>query len=354
MLRATTDTLDEGRATNTRVIDEQWLTEARNELMAMAPWLMGLSVHDDARWATLQQPAERGATCREEKLAKRVIWVECALRMMLVAGVDADEGWDEAMQLTLEEKPNADKDLSVPSQLAAVASGTLSNAHRYFTGGNATQARTQAASAAATRADVWKRWYGMAEARKEGVFFEGTKANERMKQSEKLGHGVGIRGGVRSPGGKMARTAPWNDTGKCAGDLYAARMEVDGSHVTAALGVITEVRRTQKWAEAALAECGFGKTLGEAVEVILNVVSPALQPGEHESEAKATARGGYEERCARMGWASDIGSGGEFVKAVTGRERITAVEAGHQGAGRGAEGRSPPKKGARASRGHPG
>ena len=58
----------------------------------MAPWLMGLGVHDDARWATLQQPAERGATCSEEKLAKRVIWVECALRMMLVAGVDTDEG----------------------------------------------------------------------------------------------------------------------------------------------------------------------------------------------------------------------------------------------------------------------
>ena len=135
MLRATIDTLDEGRATNTRVIDEQWVTEARNELMAMAPWLMGLSVYDDARWATLQQPAERGATCSEEKLAKRVIWVECALRMMLVAGVDTDEGWDEAMQLTLEEKPNADEDLSDPSQLAAVASETLSNAHRYFTGG---------------------------------------------------------------------------------------------------------------------------------------------------------------------------------------------------------------------------
>ena len=53
------------------------------------------------------------------------------------------------MQLTLEEKPNADEDLSDPSQLAAVASATLSNAHRYFTGGsNATQARASAASAA--------------------------------------------------------------------------------------------------------------------------------------------------------------------------------------------------------------
>ena len=93
MLRATIDVLDEGRATNTRVIDEQWVTEARNELMAMAPWLMGVSVYDDARWATVQQPAERGATCSEEKLAKRVIWVECALRMILVASVDTDEGW---------------------------------------------------------------------------------------------------------------------------------------------------------------------------------------------------------------------------------------------------------------------
>ena len=47
--------------------------------------------------------------------------------------MDTDEGWDEAMQLALEEKPNADEDLSDPSQLAAVASATLSNAHRYFT-----------------------------------------------------------------------------------------------------------------------------------------------------------------------------------------------------------------------------
>ena len=36
-----------------------------------------------------------------------------------------------------------------------------------------------------------------------------------------------------------------------------------------------------------------------------------------------------------------------------GNERIV-VEAAHQGAGRGAEERSPPKKGPRASRGHPG
>ena len=55
-----------------------------------------------------------------------------------------------------------------------------------------------------------------------------------------------------------------------------------------------------------------------------------------------------------MGWATDIGSGDDFVKAVTGRlERIVA-EAAHQGAGRGIEERSPPKKGPRTSRGHPG
>ena len=184
---------------------------------------------------------------------------------MLVAGVETDEGWDEAMQLALEEKPNADEDLSDPSQLAAVASETLSNAHRYFTGGsNATQARASAASAAATRVEVWRRWYSMAEARKEGVFFEGTKANGRMAQCEKDGHGVGIRGGARSSGGKMTRTAPWQHKGKCAGDLYAARMWVESCHVTAALDVIADVRRTQGWAEAALAECGFGKNTGRS------------------------------------------------------------------------------------------
>ena len=202
MLRATIDVLDEGRATNTRVIDEQWVTEARNELVAMAPWLLGVSVYDDARWATSQQPAERGATCSEGKMAKRVIWVECALRTMLVVGVDTDEGWDEATQLALEEKPNADKDLGDASQLAAVASTTLSDAHRYFTGSsNAAPSRAAAASAAATKGDVWRRWYGMVEARKEGVFFAGTKANERMARCEKDGHGVGFRDSARGVGG---------------------------------------------------------------------------------------------------------------------------------------------------------
>ena len=62
LLRATIDELDGERATKTRVIDEQWVTEARNELMAMAPWLIGLSLYGDARWATVQKPAERGAT----------------------------------------------------------------------------------------------------------------------------------------------------------------------------------------------------------------------------------------------------------------------------------------------------
>ena len=312
---------------------------------------MGVSVYDDARWATSQQPAERGATCSEGKLAKRVIWVECALRTMLVAGVDTDEGWDEAMQLALEEKPNADEDLSDSSQLAAVASATLPDAHRYFTGSsNAAPARAAAASAAATKGDVWRRWYGMAEARKEGVFFEGTKANERMARCEKDGHGAGFRGSARTPGDKMMRTEPWQDKGTCAGDLYAARMGIEHKHVTAALGVIAEVRSTQKWAEAALAACGFGEAMGEAVEVILNVVSPELQTGEHVSEANGAGRGGYEERCKRMGWATDIGPGDDFVTAVNGRlERIVA-EAAHQGAGRGSEERSPPKKGPRTSR----
>ena len=171
LLRATIDALDEGRATKTRGIDEQWVTEARNELMAMAPWLMGVSLYDDARWVTVQQPAERGATCSEEKLAKRVIWVECALRLMLIAGVDTDEGWDSAMQLALEDKPDADEDLSDPSQLAAVSNTTLSKAHRFYTGdSDTTQASAPAARAAETRAGIWRRWYGMAEARKEGVF----------------------------------------------------------------------------------------------------------------------------------------------------------------------------------------
>ena len=159
----------------------------------------------------------------------------------------------------------------------------------------------------------------MAKARMEGVFFEGTKANERMTQCEKSGHGVGIRDGTGSTGDQMARTEPWDDTGQCAGDLYAARMSVESGHVTAALEVIAGVRRTQDWAEAAMAECGFGATPGGAVEVILNAVSPEHEPGERESEAKYATRGSYEERCERMGWASDIEPGDEFVEAVTGR-----------------------------------
>ena len=190
--------------------------------------------------------------------------------------------------------PLADEDLSDSSQLAAVASATLSGAHRYFTrGSNATQARAAAASAAATWVDVWRRWYGMAEARKEGVFFGGTKANGRMAQCEKDGHGVGLRGSARAPGGKVVRTAPWQDKEMCAGDLYAARMRVESEHVTAALGVITDVRRTQGWAEAALAECGFGKTPGEAVEVILNVVCLGRRTGMPAASAAAnTVAGG--------------------------------------------------------------
>ena len=67
-----------------------------------------------------------------------------------------------------------------------------------------------------------------------------TKANGRMAQCEKDGHGVGFRGSERAPGGKMLRTAPWQDMGMCAGDLYAARMRVESKHVTAALGPIWE------------------------------------------------------------------------------------------------------------------
>ena len=354
LVRATIAALDEGRPTHTRVLDEQWVTEARDDLVAMAPWLMGVSVYGDARWAMSQEPAEKGATCSEEKLAKRVIWIECALRTMLVAGVDTDEGWDGAMQLTLEEKPSADEDLSDASQLAAVASATLTNAHRFFTEGlNATRARAAAASAAATKGDVWRRWYSMAETRNEGVFYEGTKANARMQQCEQDKHGVGVRGSKSVSGDKMRHTKPWQDDSTCAGDLYAACLGVESEHVAEALGMLAKVRGTQKWAEAALASCGFGTTTGEAVEVILNTVSPTLQAGEHESEAKGASRGSYEERCLRMGWATDIGTGDKFVTAVSGRLKRIVAEAAHQGAGRGGEERSPPKKGHRTSSGQP-
>ena len=81
---------------------------------------------------------------------------------------------------------------------------------------------------------------------------------------------------------------------------------------------------------------------------------PSLRAGEHESEAEGAARGGFEERSKRMGWATDIVTGKEFVKAVAGRLARIEAEAAHAGAGRGAEERSPPKKGPRVSRLHPG
>ena len=210
LLRATIDILDKNRAANTRVIDEQWLAEARNELMAMAPWLAGVSVCDDARWAMSQQLAERGATCSAGKLTKkRVIWAECALRTLLAAGVDTDEGWDEAMQLALDDKASAEEDLNDQVQLSAVTSKTLASAHRYFKGGFDTAwsspTRTGGASAAVTRGGVWRLWCNMAKARKEGVFFEGTQANERMIKCEAESHGVGIRGSVRNPGPRSRR-----------------------------------------------------------------------------------------------------------------------------------------------------
>ena len=95
--------------------------------------------------------------------------------------------------------------------------------------------------------------------------------------------------------------------------------------------------------------------MGDTVEATLSTVPPSLRAGEHESEAKGAARGSFEERSKRMGWATDIVTSEEFAKAVAGRlERIEA-EAAHAGAGRGAEERSPPpKKGPRVPRLHPG
>ena len=84
----------------------------------------------------------------------------------------------------------------------------------------------------------------MAEARKEGVFFGGTKLNERKIQCEKDAHGVGIRGSERMPGGKLPHTAPLPEKEGCAGDLYAAHMRIENEHVTEALEVIAGVRDT--------------------------------------------------------------------------------------------------------------
>jgi hypothetical protein len=260
LLRATIGILDKNRATNTRVIDEQWVAEARNELVAMAPWLAGVSICDDARWAMSQQLAERGATCSAEKLAKRVIWVECALRTLLVAGVDTDEGWDDAMQLALDEQASAEEDLNDQVQLSAVACKTLASAHRYFKDGFDTTwsspTRTGGASAAVTRGGVWRLWCSMAKARKEGVFFEGTKANERMIKCEADSHGVGIRGSVRNPGDKLPPTAPLPDKEGCVGDLYAAHMRVEKEHVAEALEATAGVREEFEWAAVAMAAGG--------------------------------------------------------------------------------------------------
>ena len=356
MLRATTRAMDDNQRASVRVMDEEWVCGAKNELLEIAPWLEAIVLDGDVRWPT-HSVAERGAKCTATKLARRVLWLECALRLLLVAGNGTDSDWDEAMKVDFGERRHAQEDLTDLLQLEAAGNATITRAYTVFVGGMRRMWDAHAIMRPddeidRTRKGVWEAWTGMAEEYELGVFSAGSKHAARKDAYERSAHGVGIRGSESVPGDMMVRTAPLPAQGAVTGDLYVARTSATNADMQAILAMVAEAK-TSEWAKAVTDMCSFGTPKGRALELVLNAVAPGLtaeqraarmcQSGVAEGAVVPALRGTSEERSKRMGWACDIRSGNELRKAVEGRVRRIVAEEQHTGAGRSSEERSPAK-----------
>ena len=83
------------RPAGRRTIDERWTAAARNAILKEAPWLAGVRMADDRRFPYSAEHAS-GRNCTAIKFAKRIMWVEMALRLWAVVGTGEVDGGDDA------------------------------------------------------------------------------------------------------------------------------------------------------------------------------------------------------------------------------------------------------------------
>ena len=81
------------RPAGRRTIDERWTAAARNAILKEAPWLTGVRMADDRRFPYSAEHAN-GRNCTAVKFAKRIMWVEMALRLWAVVGTGEVDGGD--------------------------------------------------------------------------------------------------------------------------------------------------------------------------------------------------------------------------------------------------------------------
>jgi len=124
------------RPAGRRTIDERWTAAARNAILKEAPWLAGVRMADDRRFPYSAEYAS-GRNCTAIKFAKRIMWVEMALRLWAVVGTGEVDGGDDArwrrvMSFTTEGEFVAEEDLTDGAQLTTACGADMAAARAYL------------------------------------------------------------------------------------------------------------------------------------------------------------------------------------------------------------------------------
>ena len=356
------------RPAGRRTIDERWTAAARNAILKEAPWLAGVRMADDRRFPYSAEYAS-GRNCTTVKFAKRIMWVEMALRLWAVVGTGEVDGgedarWRRVMSFTTEGDFVAEEDLTDEAQLTTACGADMAAARAYLA--QTWQRSVDAGSADLSVANVVHVWDAAMKEDKKGPYeYEATgddadggeevgpQATRRLKYSRSADGLVFVTAdGTR----KFVLTD--GEPGPHAFAPYEQMLGIETKHVTCGREAVkgaakgTErVSGSKEWLRDLFAECGEGEQLRDIAERIAATVAPGLTLAQRAARASAPVSSDVVARQKALGWTAELGTGEAWGAAVEMRVLHIQAEADHVGEGRTATMRSPLRVTARAGTG---
>ena len=356
------------RPTGRRTIDERWTAAARNAILKEAPWLAGVRMADDRRFPYSAEYAS-GRNCTAVKFAKRVLWIEMALRLWAVVGTGVVDGggdarWRRIMSFTTEGEFVAEEDLTDEAQLTTACGADMAAARSYLA--QAWQRNVDTGGADLSVASVLHVWDAAMKEDKKGPYeYEapdgdadggeevGPQATRRLKCSR------GAEGVVFvTADGARKFVLTDGEPGPHAFAPYEQMMGIETEHVKCGREAVKgaaqgaeRVSGSKEWLRDLFAECGEGEQLRDIAERMAATVAPGLALAQRAARASAPVSSDVVARQKALGWTSELGSGDAWGAAMKMRVLHIQAEADHVGDGRTATMRSPPRVTARAGTG---
>ena len=288
---------------------------------------------DDRRFPYSAEYAS-GRNCTTVKFAKRVLWVEMALRLWAVVGTGGvgggdDARWRKIMSFTTEGEFVAEEDLTDEAQLTTACGADMAAARAYLA--QAWQRKVDAGGADLSVANVVHVWDAAMKADKKGPHeYEapgddadggeevGPQATRRLKCSRNADGVVFVAAdGTR----KFVLTD--GEPGPHAFAPYERMLGIESEHVKrgreavkgAAKGT-ERVSGSKEWLQDLFAECGEGEQLRDIAERIAATVAPGLTLAQRAARASAPVGSDVVARQKALGWTAELGSGEAWGAAM--------------------------------------